>query len=88
MRVCKYLNQRIRGISKQNEKSFKGVSETNNNNNNNNNNNKKAKRLSFITQCKIEFLLRLPVLIVEKCSEKWLGIEIFDIYLMEVPDLF
>ena len=49
---------------------------------------KNVKRLSFITQFKIEFLLRLPVLVVEKCSEKCLGIEIFDIYLMKGLDLF
>ena len=28
MHVCKYLNQRVRRIGKQNEKSFKGVSKT------------------------------------------------------------
>ena len=49
---------------------------------------KNVKRLSFITQFKIEFLLRLPVLVVEKCSEKCLGIETFDIYLMKDLDLF
>ena len=81
MRVCKCLNLRIRGISEQNEKSFKGVSKTKKTN-------KNATRLSFITQYKIEFLLRLPVVIVEKYQEKWIGIEIFDIYLMEGPDPF
>ena len=29
MRVCKYLNQRVRRIGEQNGKSFKGVSKTN-----------------------------------------------------------
>ena len=28
MRVCKYLNQRVRRISEKNRKSFKGVSKT------------------------------------------------------------
>ena len=46
------------------------------------------KRLSFITQFKIEFLLRLPAVVVEKCLEKCLGIEIFNIYLMKGLDLF
>ena len=46
------------------------------------------KRLSFITQFKIEFLLRLPVVVVEKCLEKCLGLEIFDIYLIKGLDLF
>ena len=51
--VCKYLNQRVTRISEKNGKSFKGVSKTKNK--------KKThmKRLSFITQFKIEFLLLL-----------------------------
>ena len=49
---------------------------------------KYTKRLSLITQFKIEFLLCLPVVVAEKCLEKCLGIEIFDIYLMKVLDLF
>ena len=70
----------MRRISEQNEKSFKGVLKTKKK--------KNMKRLSFITQFKIEFLLRLPVVVVEKCLEKCLGIEIFDIYQMKGLDLF
>ena len=49
---------------------------------------KNVKRSSFITQFKIEFLQRLPVVIVEKCYEKCLGIKLFDIFLMKGLDLF
>ena len=49
-RVCKYLNQRVRRIGKQYGKSFKGVSKTKTKK-------KHMKRLSFIIQFKIEFLL-------------------------------
>ena len=49
---------------------------------------KNVKRFSFVTQFKIEFLLRLPVVVVEKCLEKCLGIKLFDIYLMKGLDLF
>ena len=47
MLACTYLSQRVRRIGKQNEKSFEGFSK------------KKIhmKRLSFIVQFKIEFLL-------------------------------
>ena len=41
---------------------------------------KNMNRLSFITSYKIGFLLRLPVLVLEKYLEKCLGIEIFDIF--------
>ena len=41
---------------------------------------KNIKRLSFITSFKIGFLLRLPVVVLEKCLEKCLGIEIFGIF--------
>ena len=50
MRVCKYINQTVRRIAEQNGKSFKGVSKTKKKK-------KHMKRLSFITQFKIEFLL-------------------------------
>ena len=50
MLVCKYLNQRVRRIGEQNGKSFKGVSKTKKKK-------QHIKRLSFITQFKIEFLL-------------------------------
>ena len=50
MRICKYLNQRVRTIDEQNGKSFKGVSKTKKEK-------KHMKKLSFITQFKIEFLL-------------------------------
>ena len=50
MHVCKYLNQRIRGIREQNGKSFKGVSKTRKKK-------KHLKRLRSITQFKSEFLL-------------------------------
>ena len=50
MHVCKYLNQRVKRIGKYNGKSFKGVSKTKKKK-------KHMKRLSFITQFKIEFLL-------------------------------
>ena len=56
--------------------------------NKNNKKKKNVKRLSFITQFKIEFLLRLPVLVVEKFLGKCLGIEIFGIYVMKGLDLF
>ena len=46
--VCKYLNQRVRRIGEENRKSFKGSSKIKK---------KKNKRLSFITQFEIEFLL-------------------------------
>ena len=49
MRVWKYLNQRVRRTGEKNGKSFKGVSKTKRK--------KHIKRLSFITQFKIEFLL-------------------------------
>ena len=49
MRVWKYLNQRVRRIGEKNGKSFKGVLKTKRK--------KHIKRLSFITQFKIEFLL-------------------------------
>ena len=48
MRVCKYLNQRVRRIGKWDRKSFKGASKTKTKK-------KNMKRLSFITQFKIEF---------------------------------
>ena len=48
MYVCKYLKQRVRRIGKKNEQSFKVVSKTKKK--------KKMKKLSFITQFKIEFL--------------------------------
>ena len=48
MRVCKYLNQRVRRIGEWNGKSFKEISEKKEK--------KHMKRLSFITQFKIEFL--------------------------------
>ena len=46
MRVCKYLNQRVRRIGESNGKSFKGFSKK-----------KYMKRLTFITQFKVDFLL-------------------------------
>ena len=48
MYVCKYLKQRVRRIGKKNGQSFKVVSKTKKK--------KKMKKLSFITQFKIEFL--------------------------------
>ena len=48
MRVCKYLDQRVRRIGEYNRKSFSGISKTKK---------KKKNRLSFITQFKIVFLL-------------------------------
>ena len=50
MRVCKYLNQRVRRIGKQNRKSFKGFPKQKRKK-------KHMKRLGFITQFKIAFLL-------------------------------
>ena len=50
MHLCKYLNQRLRRIGEYNGKPFKGVSKTNRKK-------KKIKKLYFITQFKIEFLL-------------------------------
>ena len=49
MCVCKYRNQRFGEIDKQNGKSFKGILKIKKQ--------KNMKRLSFITQFKIEFLL-------------------------------
>ena len=49
MCVCKYRNQRFGEIDKQNGKSFKGILKLKKQ--------KNMKRLSFITQFKIEFLL-------------------------------
>ena len=49
IRFCKYLNQRVRRMVEKDGKSFKGVSKTKKK--------KHKKRLSFITQLKIEFLL-------------------------------
>ena len=49
MRVCKYLNQRVRRRGKQVRNSFKGASKTKKK--------KNTQRLSFITQFKMEFLL-------------------------------
>ena len=50
MHLCKYLNQRLRRIGEYNGKPFKGVSKTNRKK-------KQIKKLYFITQFKIEFLL-------------------------------
>ena len=50
MCVCKYLNQRVSKIDQKNGKSFKGVSKTKKKK-------RHLKRLSFITQFKIKFLL-------------------------------
>ena len=50
MHVCKYLNQRVKRIGEQNGKSFKGVSKTKKKK-------QHIKRLSFINQFKVEFLL-------------------------------
>ena len=63
MCICKYLNQRVRVIGEYNGKPFNVVSKKKTKKNTH------IKRLSFITQFKIEFL-RLPV--VEKCLEKCL----------------
>ena len=51
MSVCKYLNQRVKTIGEKNGKSFKVVSKTKTNKK------KHLKKLSFITQLRIEFLL-------------------------------
>ena len=50
MRVCKYLNQKVRRTGEWNGKSFKGFTKTKKKK-------KYMKRLSLITQFKIEFLL-------------------------------
>ena len=50
MRVCKYLNQRVRRIGELNKKYLRGVSKTKKKK-------KHMKKLIFITQSKIEFLL-------------------------------
>ena len=51
MHVCKYLKQRVRRTGENNGQSFKVVSKTKDKKK------KKMKRLSFMTQFKIEFLL-------------------------------
>ena len=51
MYIWRYLHQRVRRIGKENWKSFKGISKTKKETK------KHIKRLSYITQFKIEFLL-------------------------------
>ena len=51
MHVCKYPKQRVRRTGENNGQSFKVVSKTKDKKK------KKMKRLSFMTQFKIEFLL-------------------------------
>ena len=65
MRVCKYLNQRVRRIGEKNGKSFKSFLKKRKKDK------KHMERLSFITESNNEFLLRLPV--VEDCLKEYLN---------------
>ena len=65
MCVCKYLIQRVRRISEKNGKSFKGVSKTNKK--------KYMKRVSFITQFKIEFFTTVYRLMKSAWKNAWPG---------------
>ena len=74
MRVCKYLNQRVRIVGEKNGKFFKGVSKTIKKK-------KHMQRLSFITQFMTDFLLpftgcrkvfgKMPAQLLLKIVKAW-----------------